>query len=277
MRHILLLTDFSKNSKNAIHYALQLFKDDMCVFYALYVKSSTSYTSDDLMSSSNQSIYQSLIKKEKTKLTKLVSALKVDFQNDKHNFQTIVDYDVFTDSINQVVKSKKIDLIIMGTNGVTGAKEVIFGSNTINVIRQVQCTALIIPEGFKYQKPKEILLALDGFDSLHGRSFSELVKFIRKYKLLLHILRINPYGRTPEVELSDHDDVTSTLKSGSFKYYVINNISMQHAVDSYLQTNPIDIMTLIVQKETLFERFFIGSPTTKISNAVRTPLLIVHS
>ena len=34
---------------------------------------------------------------------------------------------------------------------------------------------------------------------------------------------------------------------------------------------------LLVQRESLFERFFIGSPTTQISNKISVPLLIFHS
>ena len=150
MKHILLLTDFSKNSKNAIDYALKMLQDEICIFYVLHVKSSTGYTSDDLMSSSTKSVYSSILKSEKNKLIKLVSALKLEYQNDNHSFHTIADYDVFVDSIKQVVKSKKISLIAMGTNGVTGAKEVVFGSNTINVIKNCNCNTLVIPEGFKY-------------------------------------------------------------------------------------------------------------------------------
>lgn len=277
MKHLLLLTDFSKNSKNAIHYTLQLFRDELCTFYVLYVKSSTTYISDDLVSAGNQSLYHTLIKKEKSQLTKLVSTLKVDFHNDKHSFQTIIDYDVFTDSIKQVVHSKKIDLIVMGTNGVTGVEELIFGSNAINVIRHVNCTTLIIPEGYKYKQPKEFLMPLDAFDSLHGKSFMELAKFTKKYKILLHVLRINAFGKSAEVEWSDSDDISEALKGRSFKYHVVNDIPMHFVVDSYLQTNPVDMMALIVQKESLFERLFLGSSTTKISNGLNAPLLILHS
>ena len=35
MKHILLPTDFSDNSWNAITYAIQLFKDEACVFFIL--------------------------------------------------------------------------------------------------------------------------------------------------------------------------------------------------------------------------------------------------
>ena len=139
MKNVLLLTDFSENSINAMRYALQLFKDDICNFFVLHVEISTSYISDDLMLTAHQSIYDSLLKKTKQKLAKLITKLENEFKNDNFNYEMIVDHDILTDAIKQVITSKTIDLIVMGTNGVTGAKEVIFGSNTTNVIRKVNC------------------------------------------------------------------------------------------------------------------------------------------
>lgn len=277
MKHILLLSDFSNNSKNAIDYALQFFRKEKCVFYVLFVKSSGSYTTDDLMTSATKSIYDAILKSEKNKLAKLVSALKVDYPNENHTFRTIVDYDNFIDSIKQVVESKKINLIVMGTNGVTGAKEVVFGSNTINVVRSVNCDTLVIPEGFKYNHPHKLLLPLDAFDSLQGKTFTELAKFIKKHKFSLYVLRINPSDEGSNVEISDTDEISYNLKSKNFSYHIITNIPMHYVVDCFLQIKPMDMIALIVQKETLFERFFIGSPTTQIGNNLKVPLLIAHS
>ena len=110
MKNILLLTDFSENPSNAIQYALNLFKRDTCSFFILHVKSSTSYTTDDLMSSGNKSIYDSIIEDEKNKLSSIITQLKKDFKTEDFQFETIVDYDVFTDSIKQVVIAKKLTL-----------------------------------------------------------------------------------------------------------------------------------------------------------------------
>ena len=75
MKNILLLTDFSENSINAIRYVLQLFKEDHCNFFVLYVESSTSYITGDLMLAGNQSIYDALLKTSKTKLEKIIIEL----------------------------------------------------------------------------------------------------------------------------------------------------------------------------------------------------------
>jgi nucleotide-binding universal stress UspA family protein len=277
MKNILLLTDFSENSINAIHYALQLFEDEVCNFYLLNVQSSGSYMSDDLVLAGNQSLYDSIVKKTKHKLDKLIVELESEFKNDKFNFQILVDYDALPEAINQIKTTKIIDLIVMGTNGVTGAKEVVFGSNTINVIRKVDCPTLVIPKGFKYRTPKDILLPLDLLDALSGKAFNNVIKFAKRFSKKLHLLRVKPYNEDSKEEKKDKKNITTLLTDVEHEYHVITNVPMAYTVDCYTQSHPIDLTTLLVQNESIFERFFIGSSTTKISNSIRVPLLIFHS
>ena len=277
MKNILLLTDFSINSINAIRYALQLFEDDICNFFLLNTQSPATYISDDLILAGNQSIYNSIVEKTKHKLAKLIVKLESEFENDKFNYEMLVDYDELTEAINQIKESKSIDLIVMGSNGVTGAKEVVFGSNTINVIRKVIIPTLVVPEGFNYRIPKEILLPLDVKDSLSGAAFKDVIKFTKRFGKKLHVLRILPNNEDSEEASKDQKTIKSFLTDRKLEYHKITNVPMNYAVDNYTQSHPIDLTTLLVQKESLFERFFLGSPTTQISNNIRVPLLIFHT
>jgi len=276
MKNILLLTDFSENALNAIHYAINLFGDN-CNYDMLHVKSSTSYTTDDILTAGNESLYETFIKTAKDDLESLVLDLRKEYKAQNLNIETIVDFDVLTDAINQVVKSREIDLVVMGTNGITGAKEVIFGSNTINVIRKVECDTLVIPEDFKFRKIKEIVLPLDALDSIVGRTFARLLQFVKNYESKIHLLRINQTGSIPDAQLRDKERINNFTIEMSYSYNIVNNVPMHYAVSSFIQTHNIDLMMLIEQKELMFERFFMGSTTTKIGNNLTVPLLVFHS
>jgi nucleotide-binding universal stress UspA family protein len=259
-----------------MRYALQLFKEHQCNFFVLHVEISSSYLSDDLILTGNKSIYESLVEKSKHKLERLVTKLKSEFKNKNFNFNLIVDHDILTDAIKQVVKLQGIDLIVMGTNGATGAKEVVFGSNTINVIRKIDCPTLVIPEGFIYKKPMELLLPLDVFDSLSGTAFTDLLKFMRHFCDNIHLLRIRPYNGDHSEALKDKGQIDYFLKDTPYEYHSVEGIPMEYVVNCYIQTHAIDLTALLVQKESFFERFFIGSSTTKISNKIKVPLLVFH-
>jgi nucleotide-binding universal stress UspA family protein len=277
MKQILLLTDFSANSKNAINYGLQLFEKEKCHFYILHIPTKSVYTTSDLITLGNKSIYDSLVDKAKRKLDKFVKILEATSKNEQATFEAIVDYDVLTDSVKQIIASKKIDLIIMGTNGVTGAKEVIFGSNTINVIRKVACTTLVIPKGFKFRKPKEIFLPLDMDDSLNSDAFLNLKTFVKKFNASLNIMRIDEKSENSEIEKTDKKHINKHLIDVPYNYFSVKNASLHQVVKQYLESHKMDMLILLIQKETAFERFFTASATKKISEYLKTPLLIFHS
>lgn len=277
MDNILLLTDFSKNSLNAIDYSINLFKGNTCNFFILNVKNSSSYTTDDIMASENKSIYNIIVKDVKDELDSIVLDLKTKSKTEAFEFESIVDYDNLTSAINQVVKSKSIDLIVMGTNGITGAKEFMFGSNTINVIRTINCPTLVIPEGFVFRKANEILLPLDVQDELSSKAFSNASKFAYRFSKKTHVLRIKPNSESFPEEKKDKKDLVYYLKNMNSEYHAVNDIPMNYVIDCYIQTRKIDLMVLLVQSEGLLERFFIGSQTTRISNSLRVPLLVFHT
>ena len=158
MKNVLLLTDFSKNAQNAIKYGLSLLKGERLNFTILYVRKVSGYLTGDLMASrATSSVYDSLIKDPKGALQRMIKKLNDDFKDQLYSFESICDHDSFINSVEQVVRSKHIDMIIMGTNGATGAKEVIFGSNTIGIIRNINCPVLVVPEGFSYHSIKKVL------------------------------------------------------------------------------------------------------------------------
>lgn len=273
MKNILLLSDFSNNAKNAIHYALHFFKNEKCTFHVMHVHKIGSFTSDDLMHSSKESIYESITKAPKEKLQALVANLKNTFNNANYSFETIIDFDVFIDAINQAVINNKIDFVVMGTNGATGAKEALLGSNTANVIRKVKCKTLIIPEGYTFTPIKELLLPLDPEDFIEGKRFTNLLEFIDTYQLHLHVLRINPNKENTEIEKEDR----SNLSIFDCKYHVVNKVPMDFALSSYMQTNTIDFLSLFVKKEGFLEHFFSKSNTKISISKISKPILVLHA
>ncbi len=51
MKNILLPSDFSKNSKNAIKYARKFFENEECYFYILNIQKSSKYVTANLVAS----------------------------------------------------------------------------------------------------------------------------------------------------------------------------------------------------------------------------------
>ncbi|WP_103069445.1 universal stress protein [Aquimarina sediminis] len=278
MKNILLPTDFSDNSRNAMHYALDFFKNEPCTFYILNVQKASRYTTDELMSApANTSIHQSVISDAKKKLNQIALELKDRCTEENYTFHTITDYDIFTDAIMQTVKSKNIDIIIMGTNGATGASEVIFGSNTLNVIRKINCPVIAIPQGATFSVPKTILYTIDYWDHFNTKGIEPLMDTVLKYKSSLRILKIKEDETITMAEFDDKKHMKSFFKEINHTFHSIINVPTAIAINSFVQIMDVDMTAMFIQRETFLERFFKGSETSKISYGTRVPLLIMHS
>ncbi|MEY8848858.1 universal stress protein [Psychroserpens sp. XS_ASV72] len=273
MKRILLLTDFSDSAMNAVHYTLQFFETQECTFYLMNVHKAGTFISDDLVMASNQSIYDSLTKKPKENLELIVSEITNRYQNKKHHFETIIDFDVFTDAVNQAIKVNDIDLVVIGSNGATGAKEIIFGSNTLNVIRNVLCKTLVVPNGYTYKAISNFLLPLQVDDDFHENQLKTVHDFVENYDLNFHILRV---CNSAEAEKHTKFDLTH-LENYNCTYSVEKHKSFYDAVIHYIEANTIDMTGLIVHDKGFIKRLLTESPAVELSKVIILPLMIFHS
>ena len=161
MKRILLPTDFSSISLNAIDYAISMFKDSKCEFYLLNVYRVPYMTNEELMENDAQQLAileAEMYESSQKNLKKLVSGFD---KNENHAHHTVSDYNFFVNSVKQIVTDKGIDLVVMGTKGATGAKEIFLGSNTGDVLMKTDCNVIAVPENSVYKAPKEIVFPTD--------------------------------------------------------------------------------------------------------------------
>lgn len=276
MKNILLLTDFSKNAKNAMKYALAFFKGSTHHFFILNVQKVSNYTTGDLMSASpNSTVYDSIIKNPKAAIKKMIDTLQKEYIDEEYTFDGICDYDTFNSAVNQTVKSKKIDLIVMGTNGATGAAEVVFGSNTINVIRNVNCPVLAIPQEYTFSIPKSVLFATDINEKITEKSLKPLLYLASKFNSEIQILTLENNGNI-DLSKEQKNKMNSFFKGYTNSFYSIENVPIYIAIDSFVQIKNVDITAKIINKESFFKRLISGSTTDEITYKSRVPLLIMH-
>ena len=233
MKNVLLPTDFSENSWNAIKYAIHFFNAIECGFYLLHVNSLNNFIpQDEALTIDSYYLENTYIKPAKQKLRSFVKRIsKLKPNKDKHKFFVLTETGFFIDSIRRIIKEKEIDFIVMGTKGASGLNEIILGTNTADVITKVKCTTLAVPENAEFVPPKEIAFPSDlnltyNLDILHP-----LLDIVEHFKAFLRILHINKNKRDLERELNQNitllKDYFTDIKS-SFHY--LTNKKVEDAV-----------------------------------------------
>ncbi|WP_445736858.1 universal stress protein [Mariniflexile sp.] len=279
MKKILLPTDFSKNSINAINYAMELFRNETCDFYILNVQKASSFISDDMMVvNSSATIYNTIVDAAKKSISNIIAKIAKKYNNEKHYFESIVDYDNFIDSINQVSEKQQIDLIIMGTKGASGLAKVLFGSNTIKVIQRGNVPVLAIPDDCTFTNIDKIAFTTS-FEYLYKiEDLRQLKQMLLLNKSQLYILHaINDDDFAEEIS-KDIDFFRLNFKDPKFEYlHVDEKKSVCETILEYSKRHDVKMIAMAINKHTFFQRLFNRHTFEDIACTSDIPFLVMKN
>jgi nucleotide-binding universal stress UspA family protein len=277
MKNILLPTDFSKNSINAIYYALEFLKDKKCQFYILNVQKASSFITDDMMVvNSSTTIYKTLINAAKKSIDNIITTLKEEFYNKNHQFHAIVDYDNFVDAINQVCDKHEIDLIIMGTKGASGLEKVLFGSNTVRVMQRCHTPALAIPDKYKFNKINHVAFATTNSKRFQKEELEILNKIITTNNASLQILHLADQNHLAYDAYDNIDFFATNFSDAEHEYIDTPSNEMFSVVSDYIHKNGVNMLAIMNKKHSFLERLFKTYAVERYAFKIDIPLLVMQ-
>jgi nucleotide-binding universal stress UspA family protein len=277
MKKVLLPTDFSEISLNALKYAMSLFSEDSCEFYLLNVYRVPYLTNEELLENDAQQlaiVESELYDASQKRLSEIVSELKHDGQ---HRFHVISDYNFFINSVKQCLEQKKIELIVMGTKGATGAKEIFLGSNTGDVLMKTDCNVIAVPERLDYKPPREIVFPSDFKVRYEVRDLAPLVDLAAKYDSKLRILHLSENGHLDAEQEGNKRILVSYLKDVEHSFHTLTNIDFEEALNCFTQSRgDIDMIAIIAGHYNFFQRLFFRPKVMELSFHTKIPLFVLH-
>ncbi|RZS99685.1 universal stress protein [Aquimarina brevivitae] len=276
MKKVLIPTDFSQNSWNAISYGLSFLKEKECTFYLLHVETHNPYVFEDNVYNAAPTLAKSSSKvKENMKV--LLDKIKKQYPNLKHQFETVFESLFFVDSIRKQISEKEIDLIVMGTKGASGIKEMTIGTNTGDVITKVKCPVLVVPENARYTPVKRIALPTD-YNIYYKSKIVETVKeFISFNKATLKILHVAKKEKElTECQQKNKSYLHESLDDTAHGFYFLSNENIEQAVQSFVDSYDIDLITMVAKNLNFFQRILFRPLVEKISYHTEIPFLILH-
>lgn len=276
MKKILLPTDFSENSWNAISYALQLFKDDECTFYLLNTYTPIVYHMEYVVLSPSQIGLEDIVKQQAIKgLEDFEKRINDEFGNPNHTLVSQAVFNTLTSEIAEQVKENQVDYVVMGTKGATGAKEVLFGSNTVHVFKQVKCPVLAVPDSFHFEKPNHILFPTDYEIDYKNEQVKPLVELSKKHQTKINVLNVS-YGRDLTSEQQKNKATLSTLfKDLNYEFFSVKNQEITQAISDFQSKTPADLLIMINNKHSFFENLFFKSTINQIGFHLNIPFLVI--
>ncbi|TBN02998.1 universal stress protein [Hyunsoonleella flava] len=276
MKAVLLPTDFSKNSLNAINYAVKLLKDKPCEFYFLNVQKASSFLSDDMMTvSSSATVYKTLVEAAKTSIENIISELKLKYPNKHHKFFSIVDYDNFIDAIHQSVEKHDIDLIVMGTKGATGFQKVLFGSNTVRVINRCTTPILAIPSGCEYHELNKIAFTANHIELYTEAALTTLGNILENYNAQLTILHLAGPNTIAHKKMDNMTFFDTNFPEAQHDYIDVVDRDIVSTISNYMKNQDFNMLAMVKKPHSFLERLLHTYTEEKIGYAFDMPFLVL--
>ncbi|APA63122.1 universal stress protein [Maribacter sp. 1_2014MBL_MicDiv] len=275
MTRILLPTDFSENALTAIRYALTLYKDLKCTFFLLNSYMPPVYHTEYLMGSPAQIGLGDIVQQNsQDNLEALKNTLEKEFNNPLHTFITHSALNVLSSEITRTVEAEKIDIIVMGTQGASGAKEILLGTNTVHVIKNAKCPVLVIPSGFEYEAPEQILFPNDFEVWLDKNSLEQLLKITHSHISQVNVIHVYTGDELNTIQEKNKEQLAKVLSESGFFHEVPSN-EVIAAINEFQIKQKINLLVMIQNKHTFFERLFIEPVIKKIGFHVTVPFLVI--
>ena len=178
------------------------------------------------------------------------------------------------EEVNDVAKKHGAELIVMGSHGTDGLKEIFIGSNAEKVVRSAEVPVLVIKDEIKGFKVDNFVFACD-FNTDALMAFQKAVDFSKKLDAKLHLVYIN----TPGDNFLSHTDIYKKVtqflqKSGVGKEVEIyNDYSVEKGVLNYSENMGADVIGIPTHGRKGLAHFFMGSIGEDLANHSELPVV----
>jgi len=171
-----------------------------------------------------------------------------------------------TTELNDLCDDKEVVAIVTGKHGASGLERLFFGSTSLSVVRHTQIPVVVVPENAVTKEPKTIALAVDSpGEKLPHQKIKSMVEGLGAS---LHIIHV-------QQEKSGTKEVTATVDGLETVYETIRDDDFLHGIQTYLQSNNIDMLMVLPHKHSFLERLASKTHTEELLRKITIPVLCI--
>lgn len=267
MKTILVPVDFSKTSVNAAKYATHmaaLMDNAKVILYNVYEK----VTLKTLSEYSRKAVAEL----ELSKLKELV------MHRGLRELTWVAEEGVFIPKLKHFVAENDVDLIVMGITGSSGLRQILMGSNSLNVVKNVNCPVMIIPPKAAFSGLKNIAITSDFKDVALTTPFDTVKKVLSLFNSKVHVVNVD---EEHYIELKPEyrkEKAFMEKKLGSFnpEFYFLRTYDFLDGINRFVKTKHVDALITIPKQHSFLEQLFRVTHTKRLAYHSHVPLLAVH-
>lgn len=272
MKKILVTTDFSKNSRAGIRFALQLasqIKEELIFYNVIQIMKPTIWKQEKW-----DSYVQTEIEQYENKLNKLIETIYKPDTLSNINYKCVCEVASNVDTrIIDFAKKINANYICMSTRG-AGNIEKIFGSIAASLITISSIPIIVVPNTYRL-KPIEKIWYISDFENFQSE-ITVVSVFNETLKAQINVTHYHTTHSKEEIQNTEvivsknqSKKVTITVKQRVFEYSLIEQIQ-----SDLKEVKPSILVLFSNQNRNWLERLFLSSKANMLSFNLKTPMLV---
>ncbi|MEP7111416.1 MAG: universal stress protein [Ferruginibacter sp.] len=273
--NILAPIDFSEAGKSALKVGIDLCKQHDAVLHLLYVLENRYVISNPSTEVYTLKMRHEINERARTCLYEKYETILREYQL---RVQIHMPVGIPYDEICRAADEIPIDLIVMGTHGISGVKEFLVGATTSSVIKNATKPVLTVPANFEPGVFREVLFPVRPVKGIIDK-YQFIQSFLSGVESSIHIANLYLQSEVEErlflndekeffemVPLNNNNNLTY-----SKKVYVCNNFAAR--VLELSRTLPIDLIVINSCLDYNGLDFFMSRYTQQVINQAEIPVL----
>ena len=278
MNKVLILTDFSKNSWNALFTGLKLYENSESVFFVLHCfEPKFDKVLGDKSRERFAVIYESLSKNSERQLSEIEEYLSKNHLNKKHKFQTFSIGEDILSALENFTRENEIDLIVMGARGSSRSRGVFMGSNAVKVVRKFKkCPILVVPEDHDFKALKRILFPTDFSHKYDKEQMSFLLRLAEQRNSEIHVFQASEALQLSQSQKLNKQALQSFFRTITLLFHTTEmKVDIKEAINRGVKDIKADMIALIFYSHTILEKLTREPVVKKMVFNSPVPLLVL--
>ena len=194
-----------------------------------------------------------------------------------HSYEAVLESDSLLNAVGRNVIDKDVDYICMGTQGASGLKEIFLGSNTVNIIKNINfCPVMAVPESYQFSRPENIVFATDYKHLYQKNELAPLIDIIELWKSTLHVIHMTAEESLDKEQLELKGLLKRLIKDISFRIEEVEyhpNIALR--INDWTDRNKVNMVAMINSSHGFFRRLLHEPVIKKVAFKTHVPFLVL--
>ena len=275
IKNIIVAIDFSVTSRNAYRYAKGLAVTLNAELTLIHVKENIMIVSDVMITPFPPDYdrlikdMQELVNEENKETSQLMLKQQV-------KIKVLTGDPVFV--LTELSEKEEVDLIVIGTTGLSDVLTKLFGSVSLKVSNKAKCPVILVPREAKWQVVEQILFASD-YDSMTMELTHHIIDFALNIHAHIHFVNVRNYDPILETKQKDIDwDKLFVANDSNFtfeKHTVYGNDTVIE-LRRYSEAKKINLMAFVSKHRNFWTNLAHKSTTENMALSTITPIIVMH-